>query len=347
MRRSIILTVSLAAILVFVGAPNRAVKADLSPVEMIKNAKTPVHLHSLAGGDSLVHQEATQVDNWWMSIYPDQTYPHVWQVTAEKENGTFGLNPSDRLLVQHKGPGSDTSSIWVHVLEVTKTLILTLEPDHLDTMYVDYTGGYDSLMMDIPNYQPVCTWWHEIRPNFCQFWHINSWVDSGEPFGELSYCDTIDMAKAEDIEWWHVIRVEEIPPDLFLHLEDLEDPTDTMVLTFSGGVDPDSLNRALTEPVCTWWHEEWPDFCDWWHIKSWHDNGNAILDSCDTLDMVNLENITWWHVEDVAIDIQVDSINPPDPIPSITSWGLIILAVLIAGSAVLIWLRRRRITVSP
>lgn len=338
MRKNIFLIVMLAAIFVFAGAMNKGAKADVDPVEMIKNAKTPVYFHSLAGLDSLVHEEPTQVCNWWMSIYPDNTYPHVWHVIGEKDNGIPGLNPLDQLRIEYKGPGSGTGSLWIDVLEVTKTLILTLEPDHLDTMYIEYTGGYDSLMNPLtdPDYYPVCTWWHEIWPEFCRIYHLSSWVDT-DGGGYLSYCDTIDLT-----EWWHVVSVTQVDTTLELILETLEaGVVENRILHFSGGLDPDSVNRALMEPVCTWWHEEHPDTCKWWHIASWHDNGNATLDYCDTLDFK-----TWWHVEDVAIDIEVHSIDPPDMIPSMTSWGLIILAALLVASAVFVYLRRKKVMVS-
>ena len=52
-------------------------------------------------------------------------------------------------------------------------------------------------------------------------------------------------------------------------------------------------------------------------------------------------------MKDVAIDIEVHSIDPPDKIPSVTSWGLVILVVLLLASAVFIFLRRKKVMVSP
>ena len=252
MRKNIFLIVLLATILVFVGAMNKGAKADVDPVEMIKNAKTPVYLHSLAGGDSLVLGLDSMVCTWWMSIYPSNTYPHVWHVIEERDTLDSGLSPYDKLKIEYMGPGSGTGSLWVDVLEVTKTLILTLAPLHEDTMYIEYTGGYDSL--------------------------VNPATD----------------------------------PDYF--------------------------------PLGTWWHEIWPVYCPVYQIIEWIDNGDAFLSFCDT---ISFDGVDYWHVKDVAIDIEVHSIDPPDKIPSMTSWGLIILVVLLLASAVFIFLRKKKVMVSP
>jgi len=247
MRKNILLIVLMAAIFVFVGAISNSAKAAEDPVDLIRNAKTPVYLHSL---DGLVHRDPSMISTNWHSIYPPATWCHEWHVIDERDNGTYGLNPSDKLKIEHVPDGS---WIWVHVEEVTKTLILTLESNPLDTMYVEYTGGYDSLVNPAtdPDYHPVSTWWHEIVPEFCTFYHLTSWMDDGN--GELSFCDYIELT--------------------------------------------------------------------------------------DTLNVVSS-----WHVEDVATDILVQSI--PDPtVPTLTQWGVIILVLLILGSAIFIMLRRRKVPV--
>lgn len=256
MRKNIFLIVLVAALFVFVGALSNSAKAADDPVDLIKNAKTPVHLHSLAPGDDLVHNLPSLIGTQWHSLYPPNTYCHEWHVIDEVDNGIPGLNPSDKLKIQYEGTGS---WVWIHVDEVTITLILTLEPDHNDTMYVEFEKGWTYFegpeFVDSAILLPVeCDTLHEIRPQFCERYHLSSWVDSGEPFTQLSYCDTIDIT----------------------------------------------------------------------HLGT--------------------EEVTWWHVEDVAIDILVQSI--PDPtIPTLTQWGVIILAVLIVASAVFIMIRRKRATV--
>jgi len=246
MRKNILLIVLVAAIFVFVGAMSNSAKAADDPVEALRNAKTPVHLHSLAVGDDLVHNLPSMISTNWHSIYPPATWCHEWHVIDERDNGIPGLNPSDKLKIEHVPDGS---WVWVHVEEVTITIVLESYPDPFDTMYLEFTGGYDSLDYPIPN--PISTWWHEIWPEFCPYFHLTSWIDNGD--GYLSTCDQIDIT----------------------------------------------------------------------------DEGEVVTD---------------WHVIDVATDILVQSI--PDPtVPTLTQWGVIILVALIIASAIFIMIRRRRVPV--
>jgi len=244
MRKNILLIVLVAAIFVFVGAMSNSAKAADDPIEEIRNAKTPVHLHSLAGGtecnppysDSLVHELPSMICTWWHAIHPESVFCEIFHVVDERDNGIFGLNRSDKLKLHHV---ATSKTIWVHVEEVTLTLILD---SPVDTMYVEFSGGIDSLYEAINS--DDCTWWHEIYPTYC--------------------------------EWWHIDDVVEDPP----------------------------------------------------------------LECCKNI-IVNGEP---YHIMDMAIDIKVQSI--PDPtVPTLTQWGIVILVLLILGSAIFIMLRRRKVPV--
>jgi hypothetical protein len=246
MRKNILLIVLVAAIFVFVGAISNSAKAADDPVEALRNAKTPVHLHSLAGGtecnppysDSLVHQLPSMIGTWWHSIYPSNVFCHNWQVVDERDNGTAGLNRSDKLKLNHV---ATSKTIWVHVEEVTLTLILDRVADPFDTMYVEFSGGVDS------------------------------------------------------------------------------------------------IDYAIANPVSTWWHEVWPEWCVWWHIDV---ATTPPLACCTIIEVNGIE----YHITDMAIDILVQSI--PDPtVPTLTQWGVVILVLLILGSAIFIMLRRRKVPV--
>ena len=258
MRKNIFIIVLVAAIFVFVGAISNSTKAADDPVEAIKNAKTPVYLHSMAGGDicipgvsdSLVHQLPTMVCTWWHSIYPPATHCYVWHCIDWMDNGDGMLSPSDRLKIQLDGTGD---WIWVHVDDETITLKLARTSPPFDIMYVEFENGHRD-------------------------------------------------------------------------------------------VGPDFVSSAIYEPVvCDTLHEIWPVYCPRYHLSSWRDNGDGYLSCCDTVDIVvvGTQDTTWWHVEDVAIDILVNSIPNPQ-IPTMTRWGMIILGVLIIGSAIFIMLRRKR-----
>jgi hypothetical protein len=355
MRKNIFLILLVAAIFVFVGTVHQSAKAVDDLVQFIKNAKTPVHFHSLAGGvtcipgisDSLINNQASVVGTWWHSIYPPNTFDSAfWKVQVQRDNGTFGLNPSDTLRIgfyKTYPPGAPGDSLWVHVEDVTITLILTKEPDHLDTMYVEFVRGWKNLhsaFVDSAIYPPVVgDTLHEIWPEYSRIYQLTSWADSGLPHNTLSCSDTIDLT-----EWWHVISVtkDSVPPNmtLWLTMEDRDGQGENRLLKFTGEIGSDSLNQALHNPVSTWWHEESPHYCNWWQIHSWIDTPvMGILDSCDYVDFV-----TYWHVEDVAIDIEVLSIPNPT-VPTMTQWGIIILVALLIGSGVFVMLRRRKAAV--
>jgi hypothetical protein len=353
MRKNIFLILVLVAIFAFIGAMNKSAKAVDDPIEIIKNAKTPVNLHSLAGGkicipgisDSLVNERPSQICSWWESVYPPSTFGARYHVDNELLNAVPGLDTCDWLNLHFWHGDTAGGTVWVHVEDVMITLILTKEPAHLDTMYVEFEKSYKDvgpLFVNEAILPPVIgDTLHEKWPHYSNRYVLSSWIDSGEPFAQLSCSDTIDLTEIVP-EYWHVVKVDSLPSGFFLKLENPTDPADTMRLRFSGGVVPDSVHRARVTPVSTWWHEVRPDTSAWWHIKSWHDNGNAFLDSCDTLDMVRLR---WWHVEDVAIDIAVLS-GPYPQTPTMTQWGMIVLVALIIASAVYIFLRRRRVTVA-
>lgn len=433
--RLIVLGLFVVAVMFLVGGntftQDTSPSPGVDPIEIIKNAKTPVHLHSLAGGDSLVHDRPTQVCTWWESIYPPNTFGVKYHVDNELENGIPGLNPSDWLNLHHYWPNGDPGgTVWVHVEEVTITFVVTFGPDHLDTMYIEYSGGYDSLLYPLDH--PVCTWWHEIWPTYCPWWHITEWQDNGN--GHVDPLDYITI-----VGWWyvwgligphllHVDSVDSLPSGFYLTLRKPDavaplmkarysggaspdsvywarhhpvgtwwqddwpesnwwriaawkdngngflDPCDNIslrhsdvpagdslfqlvlgdypeafvALKFSGGIDPDSLDRALHEPVCTWWYELYPQYGNWWHIGGWLDDGlpYGVLSDRDYVltSRVSKLYLQAWNIEDVAIDIAVLS-GPYPQTPTMTQWGMIVLVALIIASAVYILLRRRRGTV--
>ena len=262
MRKNILLIVLMAAIFVFVGTMNKSAKAVDDPVSALKESKTMVHFHSMAGGDSLVHEFPSMICTWWHGIYPPSVYCSYWHVVDEIDNGDGILSPSDKLKVRYYDSypdGTPGDSVWVHVEEVTITLVLEIEPTHDSIIYVEFEKGFTDVgpaFVEEAIYPPdiVCDTLHEIWPEYCTRYHLSSWDDSGEPFGQLSTCDIIDITDLETTE------------------------------------------------------------------------------------------VTYWHVIDVAIDIEVLSI--PDPkVPTMTQWGVIILAVLLVSSAVFIMLRRKKAAV--
>ena len=251
MRKNSFLVLLIMVAFLFAGFLVKSTAAADDPVSTLKGSKTPVHLHSLAGspagGDTLVDTLLSMMNTWWQSIYPPNTYNAIWKVRDERY--VPRLSKDDKLGLRYYSsypPGTAGDSLWVNVSKVTLTLLLTRTTLPNDTLWVEFTGGGDSLS-------------------------------------------------------------------------------------------PDSLNRALTDPVNTWWHEVRPTWCNYYQITA-----------INATPLQRSRNITMggaiWHVEAVAIDIEVHSI--PDPaVPTMTQWGVIILVVLLIGSAVFIGLKRRKVAV--
>lgn len=45
----------------------------------------------------------------------------------------------------------------------------------------------------------------------------------------------------------------------------------------------------LYNPICSSWHELYPEYCEEWHLSSWDDNGNGYLDTCDVIDLTDVD----------------------------------------------------------
>jgi hypothetical protein len=170
--------------------------------------------------------------------------------------------------------------------------------------------------------EPVDTQWHELWPIFCREYHLSSWNDtSGD--GVLSYCDQIDMYQKPDgeVRWYHVesvtITLFLTPSEMVFVENGLDSPQSPlqgarkpMYIELEGGFN----STILMNPICTYWHEIYPKFCKRYHLSSWDDtNFNNELDFCDMIDLTDEANgaPTFWHVEDVAIDIVVCRQPPP------------------------------------
>jgi hypothetical protein len=190
---------------------------------------------------------------------------------------------------------------------------------------------------------PVGTQWHELWPFFCKRYYLSSWNDtSGD--GVLSRCDRIDMYEKPDgeVKWYHV---ENVTITLYLTPETMGGP---MYIELEGGYNA----SVLTNPVCTQWHQIYPILCRPYHLSNWMDTGNTTgeLDFCDLIELTDKWTgvATWWHVEEVAIDIIVTPEPPPvggetypvNKISLLAPW--IAVGMLLAGGTGWYALRRRK-----
>ncbi len=176
-----------------------------------------------------------------------------------------------------------------------------------DSTYYDATNS----IIDINN--PVGTRWHELYPNYCTGpYEITGWKDNGD--GQLSYCDTIDMTFDPDgpepstttqhvVEVTYTLEVTLLPP---------EEP----VIPHYWDWETDELKDPITEPVCTWWTEIYPNLGEEFHIAAWEDNGSGQLDFCD---VVVDDHGFQWHVEGVHTDMVTEPVPGSATEPS--TWG--------------------------
>jgi len=255
--------------------------------------------------------EATGETKWYhvdrvtltLEVYnPDQADPYI----DIEFKGSF----EDLYLPKTKPIGTRWHMVWPHYSEVFT--IVGWEDncngvlDHCDYITLEDEGGLwvtwhvEDLAIDIILNEkitdPVCTWWHELYPDFCNEHHIVGWEDNGD--GILSPCDTVDL----DLLGTRY-HVEEVTLTLFVTPEG---PGEPMYIEFEGGFE--DMYRIKTDPVCTIWHEVWPEFCNLYHIIEWIDDCNGVLSYCDWILLESIDPpglIQYWHIEEVAIDITV------------------------------------------
>jgi len=216
----------------------------------------------------------------WHELWP--YYCRNYTLTSWQDNGDGMLSPSDQIdMIDYQ----TDQTTWWHVDDVTITLYLKNKEGILPPMYIESVAGFP--MYKEVLYNPVCTKWHEIYPYFCRYFHLTVWTDTtGNHM--LDPSDQIEMTNLEtgEVTWWHVERVS----------------TDIIV---------------TRKPVCTQWHEIYPDFCmrDF-HLSSWEDNGDHQLSPSDQIDLTNKKTgeVTWWHVTSVTITIVLTEKEVPLPV---------------------------------
>jgi general secretion pathway protein D len=144
---------------------------------------------------------------------------------------------------------------------------------------------YDPLILT----EPDCTLWHEVWPDYSNVYHIIDWIDS-DWSGNLTYCDWI-LFEGSEI-WWHVDNV----------------ATDLI------------LNEKIMDPVCTIWHELYPNYSNYHHVTSWEESLEdpypGRLSPCDQIDMENLTDpeqpTKWYHVDRVTLTLNMSNIDYPE-----------------------------------
>ncbi len=233
---------------------------------------TPVHMH-FVGPWWVEDPIYTPLYTEWHELYPK--FCQYWNLTSHVDtDGDEMLSPNDQIDMTDEA-GNVT---WYHVDRITWTLYLMNE--FMEEMFIEFKGPPET---KDPILFPICTYWHEVRPSYCNVYHI---VNASGP---LEYCTTIEIEKIIDgvpsgeITVWHV---EDVARDII-------------------------LREKIMDPRCTWWHEIYPDYCKWYHLTSWEeeveDPYSDMLSPCDQIDMTDEEtgNKTWYHVDRMTIALNV------------------------------------------
>ena len=120
----------------------------------------------------------------WHELYPN--YCTEYDLTDWQDNdGDGSLSVCDNIAMKDSSTGVTT--FW-HVDDITVTLHLTLKPDQVEEMYVDFERGIDPPETSIDD--PIGTQWHELYPNYCKKYQLRDWHDTNEN-RELDFCDQI------------------------------------------------------------------------------------------------------------------------------------------------------------
>jgi len=83
-------------------------------------------------------------------------------------------------------------------------------------------------------------------------------------------------------------------------------------------------------------------FIDAWSGPDWYPYYHTTGDTLGNLDMDLLASVTKTGAAMAAILARVDPVANPDPIPTLSEWGLLILALLLIASCTVAVIRRRR-----
>jgi len=167
--------------------------------------------------------------------------------------------------------------------------VLALALPAAGQLYLEFAG---TPIRDIP---VDCSEWHELFPTFCLIHHQDDYVDNGD--GVVSICDVIVLNGVRyHVDW--------VGPTYVLENQGTGDrrwyePTEPL---------------PPTNPVCSFWHMVYPDFCTSHHVDGWDDNGDDVVSECD---FIWIDGIA-WHVVEVGLDITVT--EEPSPAEQ-TSWG--------------------------
>lgn len=167
------------------------------------------YLHSLWGLINL-EDPASFMHSPWHELYPN--YCENYTLTSWEDTGEPpGLSPCDIIDITNENTGEVH---WHHVKDVTVTIrVMTKDGENI---WLESELGWKGYPWVIQWPNVVCSYWHEVYPNFCQRYHIDNWIDT-PVYDNLDNCDEILLENLENLDqepFW--VHVEEVATDLVL-----------------------------------------------------------------------------------------------------------------------------------
>jgi hypothetical protein len=130
---------------------------------------------------------------YWNELHPQ--FGNIYHIIDWTDDGDMLLSPRDEVYLE---PGPIAPYV---VTDVTLTLNVSVMGNPAQTMYIEFTGGFQHLYE--PKTNPVGTMWYEVYPVYEPLFEIVGWIDNCN--GVLSYCDIITlMDMAGFPTQWHV-----------------------------------------------------------------------------------------------------------------------------------------------
>jgi hypothetical protein len=238
-------------------------------VSNILDPETTMYIEYKGPFDTMYNIKTNPIETLWHEVYPE--YSNVFSIVAWEDNCNGVLSYCDVLTLLDMQ--TQDMSTW-HVEELSIDMILNEKIT-----------------------QPVCTYWDELHPQFGNIYHIIEWTDDGDML--LSPRDKVYLDPGPILPY----TVKSVT--LTLLVSDVISPSETMYIEFEGGFE--QMYMVKTAPLGSLWHEVYPVFSPYYEIMGWTDNCNGILSYCDILSLwdYDLQELTDWHIEEVAIDITV------------------------------------------
>jgi len=185
------------------------------------------------------------------------------------------LDPCDYIELTNRETGD--SGVW-HVIDMCYDLILNEKLTN-----------------------PVGTDWHELYPEYCNWYNVEQWTDITVP-GFLSPHDYVSMSTVGD-----PTREYEVGNMMVtVKLASLDEPG--YIIYVEAGTDYDYLYWPKIYPTEVTWQEVYPLFGNQYYTITWEDNCNGVLDYCDNVTLQDPAGMPMgkWHVEEVTLDMVVN-----------------------------------------